>query len=360
MLLIAENIPATSEMVPLIGIYLTVTMSLTSMSIVLTVVVLQLHHAGPFSPVLSRSFYNFMTQKVAYVVCMTDTVRRHETNKLKHEIERNSMRKSKIKENNLDKILSRNQKDINEIKSKLDLNLRKSFNRNDACSCCRLKASGQTSNIQVEINLDSDSQTPGNENEKHCFLDKNQDQIKRSMTADVYEDLFEISRSRCLTLNQQFFNSQNCQTSTENVSSIKTAPLKSFTYSSAHKVNYSPRHETSISTPETPCMKQCKCYLYSNRNKRGQHEKDLIETVEIFSKNLKEYLSRQDQDTERSCSQNEWKLIALVVDRVLFWTFFILTFVSTIFLLIIVPILKNRNFITPYMYSGEITNFFQS
>ncbi len=47
MLLIAESMPATSEMVPLIEIYLTIVMALTSLSIVLTVYVLQLHHSGP-------------------------------------------------------------------------------------------------------------------------------------------------------------------------------------------------------------------------------------------------------------------------------------------------------------------------
>ncbi|CAF1502519.1 unnamed protein product, partial [Didymodactylos carnosus] len=47
MLLIAESMPATSEMVPLIEIYLTIVMGLTSLSIVLTVYVLQLHHSGP-------------------------------------------------------------------------------------------------------------------------------------------------------------------------------------------------------------------------------------------------------------------------------------------------------------------------
>ncbi|RUS75096.1 hypothetical protein EGW08_017150 [Elysia chlorotica] len=47
MLLIAESMPATSEFVPLMGIYLTITMGMTSMSIILTVFVLQLHHVGP-------------------------------------------------------------------------------------------------------------------------------------------------------------------------------------------------------------------------------------------------------------------------------------------------------------------------
>ncbi|ELU10286.1 hypothetical protein CAPTEDRAFT_201263 [Capitella teleta] len=46
MLLIAENMPATSEFVPLIGLYLTVIMAMTSASVVFSVFVLHIHHKG--------------------------------------------------------------------------------------------------------------------------------------------------------------------------------------------------------------------------------------------------------------------------------------------------------------------------
>lgn len=83
MLLIAENIPATSETVPLITIYLTAVMSLTSISIVLTVLMSQIHHATPYSPDMSRSFYNLMTRRVATYIGMSNTVMRYEKNILK-------------------------------------------------------------------------------------------------------------------------------------------------------------------------------------------------------------------------------------------------------------------------------------
>ncbi|KAL8562649.1 hypothetical protein ACOMHN_011221 [Nucella lapillus] len=47
MLAVAENLPETSEFVPLISIYLTIVMSLTSVSVIMTVFVLNLHHRGP-------------------------------------------------------------------------------------------------------------------------------------------------------------------------------------------------------------------------------------------------------------------------------------------------------------------------
>ncbi|XP_043217875.1 neuronal acetylcholine receptor subunit alpha-10-like [Amphibalanus amphitrite] len=47
MLAIAEKMPETSDSVPLIGIYLTAVMAITSVSIIMTVVVLNLHYRGP-------------------------------------------------------------------------------------------------------------------------------------------------------------------------------------------------------------------------------------------------------------------------------------------------------------------------
>ena len=82
MLLIAENIPATSETVPLIGIYLTAVMSLTSLSIILTVVVLQFHHSGNFAPEMPKGLYKLVTIKLANLVCMSDTVKRFEASKI--------------------------------------------------------------------------------------------------------------------------------------------------------------------------------------------------------------------------------------------------------------------------------------
>ncbi|MCP9260160.1 hypothetical protein DINM_003342 [Dirofilaria immitis] len=47
-LAIAEKMPETSDSIPLIGIYLTIVMLLTSISVVMTVMVLNFHHRGPF------------------------------------------------------------------------------------------------------------------------------------------------------------------------------------------------------------------------------------------------------------------------------------------------------------------------
>lgn len=57
-----------------------------------------------------------------------------------------------------------------------------------------------------------------------------------------------------------------------------------------------------------------------------------------FSRNLIESFDPDTKDLIRNNLQNEWKLIALIVDRFLFWIFSTLTFFSTIILLVIVPL----------------------
>jgi len=74
MLLIAESMPATSEMVPLIEIYLTIVMALTSMSIALTVYVLQLHHSGPVVIPIPHAFKYSLVRHIAPVIGMTKIV----------------------------------------------------------------------------------------------------------------------------------------------------------------------------------------------------------------------------------------------------------------------------------------------
>ncbi|GAB1606017.1 neuronal acetylcholine receptor subunit alpha-10-like [Argonauta hians] len=75
MLLIAENMPATSEFVPLIGIYLTVIMAMSALSVVFSVFILNLHHRGSF-----QSGPPFWLRKLSYLLsrllCMewTDTI----------------------------------------------------------------------------------------------------------------------------------------------------------------------------------------------------------------------------------------------------------------------------------------------
>ncbi len=79
MLLIAENIPATSETVPLIGVYLAVVMFLTSISIVVTIFILEVHHATQYAPHVPRKLYAFLTRHLALRIGLGAVITRFET-----------------------------------------------------------------------------------------------------------------------------------------------------------------------------------------------------------------------------------------------------------------------------------------
>uniref|UniRef100_A0AC34F2X1 Uncharacterized protein n=1 Tax=Panagrolaimus sp. ES5 TaxID=591445 RepID=A0AC34F2X1_9BILA len=63
-LAIAEKMPETSDSVPLIEIYLTVVMGMSSISVVMTVVVLNFHHRGPFNRPVPRWLRRVVLEKL--------------------------------------------------------------------------------------------------------------------------------------------------------------------------------------------------------------------------------------------------------------------------------------------------------
>ena len=214
MLLIAENIPATSETVPLIVIYLTTTMSLTSISIILTVLLSRLHNASNYVPVMSRSFYHFMTRKAAFMVGMSDTVKRYEH--------------------------------------------------------------------QTKINQDN-----------KAFKKKKTQDVKLTETIDKNEKSYQGDEN----------------------------------------------HERT----------QCKNNIYqhliiSHKNSNHHHKDDeLTKNIKKLRTEVKTLLSKDSE--ESNLVSNEWKLVALIVDRLLFWLFFIVTLSSSTFLLLILPVLKHKDII---------------
>ncbi|KAL3867163.1 hypothetical protein ACJMK2_044385 [Sinanodonta woodiana] len=71
MLAVAENLPETSEFVPLISIYLTIVMALTSISVIMTVFVLNLHHRGPCKQRVPRWIRNVFINKLSTLMCLS-------------------------------------------------------------------------------------------------------------------------------------------------------------------------------------------------------------------------------------------------------------------------------------------------
>ena len=65
----------------------------------------------------------------------------------------------------------------------------------------------------------------------------------------------------------------------------------------------------------------------------------------LLEKHLKHLINKQKHDEERNEMINEWKLMALIMDRLLFWIFASLTIFSSVLCLVIIPYLKNSGYI---------------
>ncbi|MFH4976710.1 hypothetical protein AB6A40_003419 [Gnathostoma spinigerum] len=63
-LAIAEKMPETSDSMPLIAIYLTIVMGMTSVSVVMTVMVLNFHHRGPFNSPVPRKMKHLVLERL--------------------------------------------------------------------------------------------------------------------------------------------------------------------------------------------------------------------------------------------------------------------------------------------------------
>jgi hypothetical protein len=65
----------------------------------------------------------------------------------------------------------------------------------------------------------------------------------------------------------------------------------------------------------------------------------------LLEQHLKHLINKQKHEEDRNEIINEWKLMALIMDRLLFWLFAFFTVLSTVLCLIIIPLLKNSGYI---------------
>ena len=85
--------------------------------------------------------------------------------------------------------------------------------------------------------------------------------------------------------------------------------------------------------------------LDNHQKYKSNHQMDdCVKKIDIFSANIQRYLDLHELEELNSYKKNDWKLIASIIDRFLFWIFLVITFVSTVMLLIVIPFLKNNYF----------------
>ncbi|XP_060601913.1 neuronal acetylcholine receptor subunit alpha-3-like [Ruditapes philippinarum] len=239
MLLVAESMPPTSEFVPLIGIYLTVSMAVASVSVILTVVVLKLHHCSPNQKKIPRWVRHIVLGYLAKLV---------------------------------------------------------------RCECistnCKLSRMRKTPSSDAEIDM-KELQT----------------KLLRQMEAVTQK------------------NGNNC--------------LNSESVSRNHVVNSNMRNP-SINDVNTSKMNlDLRDYSVSNRSSMVEEESSVnlrrdksMTTMEEILKYLKILVVKSDAEDAEKDVEDEWKQVALVVDRLFFWTFMLITIFSTVIILVIVPSFK--------------------
>lgn len=232
---------------------------------------------------MSRRFYYFMTRKAAFAVGMCSTVKRYEAQKQIGKICRKSFKKEIVK----------NQ--INNVEFMNSLKERRK------------------SNIGLYM--------PGHNNysfstlNKPNFIHMNQSNgILKSKTEDV---LIELEHRDKINQDMRYYNMMQNFTELNKVSKANrsnTLPV----------LNY----ESGIVGGGSECY-----------NKSDE----ILKSIKKINNGVKHLLSR-DNETSNVIA-NEWKLIGIIMDRLIFWTFFTITICSSSFLLIILPVLKHYDII---------------
>ena len=72
---------------------------------------------------------------------------------------------------------------------------------------------------------------------------------------------------------------------------------------------------------------------------------ELTQMLCSISSNIEEHIKEKESSILNKKKIDEWKLMAIILDRFLFWIFTMLTVVSSIILLVVLPTMKNQGFI---------------
>ncbi|XP_054152689.1 neuronal acetylcholine receptor subunit alpha-10-like [Oppia nitens] len=280
MLAISEKLPETSESIPLLGIYLTVVMAITSVSVIMTVIVLNFHYRGP----VKRKIPDW----IKYI--------------------------TKLSNNDLSE----------------QLNNHSSSHRN------------LSSPIPQPPPLTTLIDTYG-----HRYAQSSESLIN---IEDNYKLLLNISRTKSCT--RLLNNYNNTTTTTATANTTATGAGKTPVISDNHHHQQQQQHQQHVCCCSgSSCC--CCCSDGDNKTACQQHRRhhcanydklmtaheDLIDTM------CRYMLWKSELKAGDSAVIHEWRLLALFVDRILFWIFFIITFCSSVMFLVVIPI-QQRGF--PY------------
>ena len=273
-------------------------MALTSLSIILTVFVLQLHYTGSISPVMSKSLYKFVTKTIANRIGMSDTVKLYEIKKKKITERKESKYPKTKKIIQIETSLADCQNNIHSIKDDL-----KSLNKN-------LKFSTSKRSIATL---------------KSCKKNKLKEETNNSIKSKSFE--IYIENENHLATQTPEIRIEQEKTRLDSIIPIYNESIINNSYlSNANKIK--PLMNGSLN-------------IINNEKLNGNFAIDeCMKRIDIFSKNIQKFIDLNELQDIDNIKKLEWKLIAEIIDRFLFWMFLVITSISSIFLLIIIPLLK--------------------
>ncbi|XP_018016609.2 neuronal acetylcholine receptor subunit alpha-5-like [Hyalella azteca] len=285
MLAIAEKMPETSESIPLIGIYLTAVMTITSISIIMTVIVLNCHYRGPIQKEVSPWMRRIFLDSGLVEKCRSFT------------------RNSHTSSNN------------NQSSTKETLT-----SPNDSHSFFGLKWRNRSLAKPKE---------PDENNASGRHSNSNNVAPPKVMTSSFLGD-FTNNIAKDHTL-----KADTIHLTVEGVHEDgRTDGFVAVDASSVEDLNYGWReYNDSNSFRRTNSISHSPVVAGGCR----LQEEILMALRALLSRQL-----RQDTDLKRL---NEWRTVAIAVDRILFWVFFVVTTVSSVVFLLVLPLVKRAEYV---------------
>ncbi|CAH8866659.1 unnamed protein product [Trichobilharzia szidati] len=387
MLLIAENMPATSEFVPLIGVYLTVTMTMTSLSIILTVLVLHLHHTGSNRQAVPKFIRILFFNYIARILC-SDVVRRYQARREKCVIKRtNLLRQMSLNKkrhtnsisnddkasmnyheklintkpticnsSNLNKPLQYNYLPSDVISSTIVLNEKKQMS---ACKYAT-NSSNTTAATTTEQQVDKRYKTieplntlsSPNLNTVNT-ISREEIIIKRPKLINTFRIINDLNKDNNLDKESQSHKTQTSFKQNKISSDHRTIYAKSSNDLNNNDNNnddddngdndgdyvttLNPLNRRTTYSPRQINENKEQIKVLKKLTEILQRAEKQQEIIQIYLHNLYE---KQSEEEYISDIINEWRILALIVDRMLFWLFLTVASIATIVILLIMPLFK--------------------
>ena len=273
------------------GVYLTLSMALTSLSVIFTVWVLKLHHNGVYQVPVPPSLRRFVLGRLARFVCPKS-----------------------FTSNTKVKALKRRMRETSDEHSQ-----RLASSRYDSDLCLRLMGNGSHTSTNA-----APTRSPLPSLKGSSLRNVNRTTSKPFVTSSMHDVVRHLD------------NHVSSENSLYPVSERASSPR-----------HHKPR-VTSFSTavhPKQSLPGEQACQTMSGRSRCDVNvdcfESERLALLERILTCVTQLVRKHDDADVIEEVAQEWRLVAFVIDRSLFWLFLFITSVGTLFILVLVPLLRN-------------------